>query len=112
MALEFICARSMKNNKKINIPKDANEHKTDAENYKIKINIPKDANVYEIDTENYKINFYHSNPSKIGFRLHTWKTPLNATEIEFEMRTDRIGGYIIIPSFYDRKGNLLKIGNR
>lgn len=87
MALEFICARSMKG----------------------RIVIPRVANLYKIDVENKKISFYFSNPGKLGLR--EWKVP-EAREIEFEMHEDKIGGYIIIPIFYGRKGEILKIGNR
>ena len=77
-----------------------------------RIVLPRDANLYKMDFSKNKVDFYYSNPGKKGLELNTWKLPLNAREIEFDVRTDRIGGFIVIPMFYDANGKLLKIGNR
>lgn len=92
MALELLCSNEiMKGNKII---------------------LPRDANLYKMDFSNNKIDFYYSNPGKNCLKLNTWEIPLNAREIEFDVRSDKIGGYIVIPMFYHANGNLLKIGNR
>jgi len=92
MALELLCSNEiMKGNKII---------------------LPRGANLYKMDFSNNKIDFCYSNPGKNCLELNTWKIPLNAREIEFDARSDKIGGYIVIPMFYDANGNLLKIGNR
>ena len=77
-----------------------------------KIIIPKASNIYRIDTENYEIKFYRDNPDFREVELNTWKIYKNAYEVEFEFRDNKIGGHIIIPTFYDSNGKLLKIGNR
>jgi len=92
MALELLCSNEiMKGNKII---------------------LPRVANMYKMNFSKNKIDFYYSNPEKNSLELNTWKIPLNAREIEFDAKTDRIGGFIVIPRFYDVNGNLLKIGNR
>jgi hypothetical protein len=90
MALEFICSKTISSKKLI---------------------LPRSANIYIIDLSDNKIDFYYGNPAKVN-KLNTWKVPLKAREMEFDMQSDRIGGYVVIPKFYDLKGNLLKIGNR
>jgi hypothetical protein len=77
-----------------------------------KIILPRCANLYHLDFSKNKIEFYHSNPKTKGIELNTWNLHKNAREIDFEFIEDRVGGHIIIPRFYDNKGNLLKIGNR
>lgn len=93
MALELLCSIAFKSEKRIILPSLAK--------------------VYKIDFRNYKISFYNDNPGKKNYlELSTWAVPLNAREMDFEFRTDRIGGYITSSRFYDANGNLLKIGNR
>jgi len=93
MALEFLCNIAFKPEKRIILPSFSK--------------------VYKIDFQNYKISFYNDNPGKRSYiKLYTWAVPLNAREMDFEFRTDRIGGYITSSRFYDANGNLLKIGNR
>lgn len=92
MALEFICSQTVKSSRKLILPRSAN--------------------IYIISLLNNEISFYYSNPGNVGLELNTWKVPLKAREVDFEVKSDRIGGYVAIPRFYDFKGNLLKIGNR
>ncbi len=92
MALEFICAKALEQGKKIILPRSAN--------------------IYKIDFLNKKVSFYYSNPGGVYLGLNTWKVPLNAREMDFDIRSDKIGGYIIFSRFYNLKGNLLKIRNR
>jgi len=92
MALEFLNYDKIESNKRINLPKHAN--------------------VYYLNLPKKTIVFYHSNPKKKIINLNTWNLHENAREMDFEFRDDKIGSYIIIPKFYDSKGNFLKIGNR
>jgi len=92
MALEFLCSDKIESGKKIILSRCAN--------------------LYYLDFSNNKIDFYYSNPRINGVELNNWEIYQNTREMDFEFRNDKIGGYIIIPRFYDVKGNLLKIGNR
>ena len=92
MALEFICDNALEHGEKIVLSRCANS--------------------YKLDFSKNKIIFYQDNPGDKCLELNTWKIPLNAREMEFEFRSDRIGGYIVFSRFYDVRGNLLKIGNR
>ena len=77
-----------------------------------RIILPRHSNVYKINLDNWKVEFYRDNPGINVLELNTWKIDKNAREIEFELREDKIGGYILIPRFYESNGKLLKIGNR
>ena len=92
MALEFICFNQIVKGKQIILPRNAN--------------------LYKMDFSNNKIDFYYGNPLIKLVKLNTWNIIQNAREMGFDIRSDRIGGYIIISKFYDTNGNLLKIGNR
>ena len=92
MALEFICSDRIESEKRIVIPRSAN--------------------AYRLDFKNYGVEFYFSNPGISETDLAVWDVPMDAREVAFKLYEDNTGGHIFLSTFYDKKGNVLKIGSR